>query len=255
MNNEPTSPSTPTTSPTPASAPTRETILNAIEKNEIKPRSRAYFVLCGLLSIIGCIVVAISLMFMASLIVFSAERRGLLDVPAFGLSGWYAFFSSLPWLLIIGCLVFVAVLELLVRRHRFAYRAPLLYSVGGIFLLTLVAGWWVAKTPLHPAVSQYANEHRRAFLVPLYERFSVPIEGRIVRGQIEYFSDGGFSLSVRRHTSIPIMVNGKTRIIPPNNRLATGTFVVVFGQPSPEGMRATGIKIITPATWERDIKR
>src|SRR3989344_3614541 len=112
----------------------KEEVIARIKRGETIMRPRWHFVLRAMLYALGVLIAALALVYLASFIMFVLRETGLLFVPSFGFRGVGVFLFSLPWFLILLSLVFVFVLEVLVRRYAFAYRKPLLYSVFGIVI-------------------------------------------------------------------------------------------------------------------------
>ncbi|MBU3925378.1 hypothetical protein KJ854_05620 [Patescibacteria group bacterium] len=136
----------------------KESILSVIKSGQVKMRPRWHFVLKTALAAFGVIILVLTVLYLASFIIFVLRQTGVLFVPAFGLQGWFAFFTNLPIFLIGLLIVFIIVLELLVRHYAFAYRRPLLYSAVGIFILVFAGVMVIENTSFHGGMSKYAEK-------------------------------------------------------------------------------------------------
>ncbi|MBU4141685.1 hypothetical protein KKE99_02325, partial [Patescibacteria group bacterium] len=82
----------------------KESILSVIKSGQVKMRPRWHFVLKTALAAFGVIILVLTVLYLASFIIFVLRQTGVLFVPAFGLQGWFAFFTNLP-IFLIGLLI------------------------------------------------------------------------------------------------------------------------------------------------------
>lgn len=205
-------------------------------------RPKWHFVLTALLALVGGIILLALLLYIVSFIVFLLRQSGAWAAPTFGWRGLYAFLSFLPGALLLLALVFVVVLELLVRRYAFAYRRPLLWSLGGIVLFALFGGLIVARTSLHARLSQYANTRRAPpFARGFYHRFEHRRVHNIERGQITVLMPPQFMMHTVEGEQITVMTTPRTRL-PSDVALFVGEDVVVFGERHDSLMEALGVR-------------
>ena len=102
----------------------------------------------------------LALLYFASLSLFFLHDNGTWFIPSFGGRGWFSFLRSIPWFLVLLIIVFVGLLEVLVRRYAFVYRKPLLLSAAGIVVLVIFGGFLIAATPFHRQMKFYANHNQ-----------------------------------------------------------------------------------------------
>ena len=138
----------------------RDKVLGAIKNGKVKMRPKWHYVLKTALAITGGVLLSLALLYLVSFIFFALRANGVWFMPAFGLSGMRTFVMSLPWLLIFTSLLFIIILEILVKRYAFAYRKPLLYSVLGILALAIIGGFALARAPFHRSLLRRAQEDR-----------------------------------------------------------------------------------------------
>lgn len=123
-------------------------------------RPRWHFVLISVIFALAAFLVLLLLVYAVSLSMFLLRESGAWFATSFGTRGWITFVSSIPVSHVAFVLLFVVVLEALVRRYSFVYRRPLAVSLfiiaGGI----VSVGALVAQTPLHDQMASYARTHQ-----------------------------------------------------------------------------------------------
>ena len=220
-------------------------ILEAIKRGNVKMRPKWFFLLQSGLAIAGGALVGLTLLYLTSLIIFILRRNGVWFVPVFGPLGWFAFLISLPWLLIVLVLVFVLILEILVRHFSFAYRRPLLYSALGIVVLVVGGGFIVAATGFHRQFGRYADQHRLPFAGNFYRGAGHDHFSDIHRGVVDATTTDGFTMIMPGMPAgvIRIIITPRTRL-PYGMDFDLGDSVVVFGVGSTNTIQAFGIQEI-----------
>jgi len=233
-------------------------IIGAVKSGEIKMRPKWHFIFRAILWTVGVAIVALALVYSASLFVFIMARTGIWVAPVFGLRGLVVFLTSLPWLLLILVVVFIVILEIMVRRYSFAWRQPLIYSTVAILIVVAAGGILIAATPFHSELS-----HCRPFerpLPPSYIGASVPPRGSdcgtgiyrdlgprrfndIHAGVITEFSLPNFTISNRQQEKLLILVTRRTRL-PFGEDFMVGDAVVVVGERQGDQVEAFGISEI-----------
>jgi len=208
------------------SKPIKEKLLEVIRRGGTTMRPRWHFVLRAMLLALGVALAAFALLYLVSFTVFSLHETGAWFVPVFGPGGWFALFRSLPWVLIALSVVFVIVLELLVRHYSFAYRAPLLYSILGIVLLAAIGGGVAA--PFHRGPFRSARGGQLPFAGPLYQHFGLQRIQDIHHGTIVASLPNGFVMESVRGGTSTVIITPQTRL-PFGSAFDPGDLVVVFG--------------------------
>jgi hypothetical protein len=203
-------------------------VLEKIKTGQAEMRPRWHFVLRTLLFTLGVIILWLALLYLASFIVFVLRETGVLFVPSFGFRGVGVFLFSLPWFLILLVAAFVLVLEILVTRYSFAYRKPLLYSMGGILLLVVLGGAVVSSLGFHQGFSRYAKKGSIPMAGEFYRSFEHRPNDNIFPGTILTLSEDGFRLRDPREEEFDIIVTSDTGF-PFGVDFEEGDKVVVFG--------------------------
>jgi len=221
----------------------REKVLEIIKSGKIAMRPKWHFIFRAALFISGTAIVLLALLYLVSFIIFSLRQTGLWFIPVFGSRGWFEFFTSFPWLLIVFAVIFILLLETLVRRYSLAFRRPLIYSILGIILIVIIGGAIINQTPLHRNLLRYTEENRLPFAGGLYRTFGFQQSRNTVVGNIIEINKDGFIIQGRRNKNTSIVVNRQTRF-PFGTDFAEGDTVVIFGKRNGDIIQAFGIEKI-----------
>jgi len=219
----------------------KEKILSAIANGQVTMRPRWHFVLRATLLALGVVLCALAVLYLGSFIAFTLRQTGVLFAPGFGLHGWFIFFRSLPWLLIGVAVLFLVVLEILVRRYAFAYREPLVYVTLGI--VAIVIGGSVFIVPLQRAMFRATRHDDRSFSGQFYRAFGTPRFPDIRRGTVVSRTGNTFVMEDLGGTQMTVVIASDTRIAPFDANFGPGDVVVVFGNQDGNIVRADGIRI------------
>ncbi len=215
--------------------------MEAIKAGRVKMRPKWHFVLKAVLAALGGILLLLAVLYLTSFILFILRQTGVLFVPVFGFGGWHIFFTSLPWLLIFLLMIFIIVLEILVRRYSFAYRRPLLYSAAGIALLAIIGGYIVAATPLHGKLFKNAERGNLPFAGRFYREYGLQRLQNVNLGIIIEITNEGFLIQNRRNDILRVIITPETRF-PLGTDFAENDTVVVFGERDDGAVRALGVR-------------
>lgn len=225
----------------------RKDVMDAIRTGAVRMRPRWHFVLLSLLSVLGVLILLLTLLYVSSLIVFFLRDSGAWFAPAFGGRGWSDLLTGVSWRLVPLILLFIVVLELVVRRYRFVYKQPLLLSVLGILILVTVGGILIGQTPFH---RQILISARHGELPPpmrfVYDDGALrPPPGELYRGTIISMGTSSFVISnANRPGTTTVLLSPRTRL-PYGGDFGIGGMVVVIGDPMSTGtVRAFGVQEI-----------
>lgn len=219
----------------------RDQVLAAVHSGRVKMRPRWQFILRAMLGGLGGVLLALGTLYLVSFTIFVLRRTGVWFVPVFGSRGWFAFFSSLPWLLIFFSILFLVVLELLVRHYAFAYRRPVIYSILGLMAFAVFGGLLLAETPFHGQMYRFSDENRVPFARDLYRGFGDPQFQNIYPGRVTALTPDGFFMQSRRRDMVRVLIGPETRL-PFGAGFAPDERVVVFGERQGDLVRAFGIR-------------
>jgi hypothetical protein len=221
----------------------KESVLKAIADGRVSMRPRWHFVLTAALAATGIVILGLAILYLASFIFFVLRETGILFVPAFGASGFFAFMRALPWLLILLTIVFVAILEVLVRRFAFAYRRPLAYSVLGIVGTVLLGGFLIVQTSFHHELFVSAAHHELPIVGGFYRNFGMPHSGDDVHhGTVLTVIPGGFVIQDLPFDETDTILISPATQLPSDFTPTVGERVVIFGDESGTIIQAFGIR-------------
>ncbi|MEK7094174.1 MAG: hypothetical protein AAB903_02440 [Patescibacteria group bacterium] len=223
----------------------QESVLENIKKHRISMRSRKYFFLQTALFVVGLVIVFAALLYLASFIAFGLMESGVWFVPFFGMRGWFVFFRSLPWILILLTLIFALILEIMVRRYSFSYRRPLLYSMLGIVAIVLIGGFLVSRARFHQQIWQYGRAHQVPMVGGFYRRFGAPNMREVHKGVIREVAPFQFLIEGPEGETSTVIFTARTRVFPfRENGFSASDTVVIFGDREGRVIQAFGIKNI-----------
>jgi len=221
-------------------SPLATSILQTIQKDEVRMRPKWHFILNISLLVVGTILACLSLLYLVSFIVFTLRQNGSWFMPSFGAQGWGALFISLPWLLIFWALLFVIIVGFLVKKYSFAYGRPLIYSALGIILFAGIGGFLIALTPLHSELLFQAEEKNLPLAGGMYRQFCNKHPNNITMGEVIEKIPTGFSL--RNQEFEILMVDVSPRTIMPQNGVQVEEVVVVLGDRQGNIIKAFGVQ-------------
>ena len=216
-------------------------ILNRIKSGKVEMKPRWHFILRTALLITGAVVVLLVTLYLTSLVLFVLRRTGVLFFPMFGSRGWFEFFVSLPWLLVLAALVFIVILEVLVGHYKFAYRRPLLYSAVGIILFVAAVAFLIDIARFHDRFSRFAEQNSLPLAGDFYHGFRFQRFRNVHRGKVKEIVNGGFVLQNSRGEILNVIEASSTRF-PLGMDFSMGDNIVVFGPEESSTIKAYGIR-------------
>lgn len=218
-----------------------QNVLEQINSGHIKQTSRAYFVFRLGLLVAFVVLLALLIIYTCSLVFFGLRSSGAWFAFGFGLSATRSALLVVPWVLV-GCvIVAMVVLEILVKRFGFAYRRPAVYSVAGIILLVVIAGYTLALTPLHRSLYRQAHSPRPPFWGGLYKGFDAGPGHALHAGFVNELAEQSFVLNSREGADFLVRITPTTQL-PRERAVREGDFVLVFGPVDRSSIRAEGVR-------------
>ncbi len=151
-------------------------VLDKIENEGIKPRSKGYFRIKNILlwsSFIISILLA-SVMVSVDIYLFATYEALLQKLE--GGSFWTYFFVSLPYLWIIFTFMFVILARKFVQETKEAYRLPIIWTTLGGILVVLVLGELFYITGVGEYIEHQAREHLPIYDDVLYEKDLIDVK-------------------------------------------------------------------------------
>lgn len=218
-------------------------LLSTIRKGDVAMRPRWYFLLQTALAVMGAGFLLFGLFYTASVVVLLVRTSGALRVSDFGPEGWFAFLFMLPWMFVLGAVLFLFILESVLRRFAFAYRQPVLYSVALLLALAVVGAIVLDRMEMHQGIRAFSSAHG---LTPV-EGFYRTMDGRrpccVVTGRI--VENGATRILIERPdgTVTQVFFDARTRF-PDGRSFATSNIVVLFGDGDDASVSAKGVRVI-----------
>lgn len=215
-------------------------VLEVIESGSIKMKPRWHFVLKSGFLVVGLIFLVLFLIYLSSFIVFVLRQSGVLFVPTLGFAGVRVFLASAPWLLISLALLFVCLLQIMVKRFAFGYARPLLYSSALVVVVAVVGGVLVEMTPLHTGLLIQSEEMHLPIAGVFYRQFA-QVDGatNITLGKIVGFLDDDVQIQTREGEVWIVRIDENT--LGRRNGLVLGDNIVVLGERIGKEISALGI--------------
>lgn len=223
----------------------KDEVLKSIQEGRVSMKPRWHFVLRAVLLLSGVLLAVLALLYLVSFVIFVLHETGAWFVPSFGLHGLAEFLVSVPWLIVLVAIIFLVILEILVRRYAFAYRKPLLITILGVLAVVLAGGFVLAQTSFHRALFDSAREEHLPFGGGFYLQYGTPHRNNVAIGAITQINDDtGYTIEDRREQSIYVELTDDTDL-PDGRNFRVGDSIVVFGNLSQENViQAIGIRKI-----------
>lgn len=217
----------------------KEEVIKKIESGEVHMTSKWYFLFkLGLLAVLVFLIFIFST-FLLSYILFTLSSGGNLFLLRFGIEGIYNFFVTLPWILLFINIMFVLLLDRLLKSFRFGYKSPALYLFIGTFIFVTLLSTVVNYTSFHRYMQERAIQKR----LPLGNNFYSSPKGpkplpNAFRGFVSSIVDNTFIMSYGS-TSIKVVAINDIEL---KYHLKDGDLVFVAGKLIDREIKAYGIK-------------
>ena len=219
----------------------KDQVLSTIEKGEAKMKPKWHFALQTALFVLGVLVVFLLSLYIASFVLFILDESDLWFVPSFGFDGLCLFLKSLPWLLITVVIIFLILLQILVRHYSFSYQRPLIFSALGILVLVIGGSLCLRYIGVHQGISAFSQKHQLPLAHPLYEKLGHPKNKQVYPGIIIEIREQDFSLQNRWQEVYEVYITTSTRF-PLGTRFMIGDEVIVVGNATDNKIEAIGIR-------------
>lgn len=145
----------------------KDNVLKAITAGKVTMKPRWHFLLNAALLFAGTTLAVLALVYLTSFIIYVES----------GTRGFNELLQTLPWLVLLLALIFIVILEVLVRKFAFSYRKPLLYTTLGVIFLVLLGGFVVSKTSFHNFLSDRSHRDHPPFGSGIYRHYDHGMRG------------------------------------------------------------------------------
>ena len=133
------------------------TVLEKIRTDELSMHSKTYFYSRVAFAVVVAAVVFCVSAFLFGFIIFMLLASGRSLLLGFGGRGILFFFETFPWLIFIGDIILIFLLERMLRQFKFAYRSPTVYLLGGLIILSAFAGYGLTQVTSFSPYAPAAN--------------------------------------------------------------------------------------------------
>jgi len=225
-------------------------ILRKIREGEVSQRSRLYFMLHVAVAVLVALIVLTLSVLIFNFILFSIRVNHHDSLLGFGPRGLETFALIFPWPLLVIDVVLVFVLELLLRRFRFAYKIPVLYLLAGLILATAACALFIDRgTNVNDRLLHRADRHELSFFGDMFEEARRPMPGSgVCVCTITAIAGDTLKVADSRSGSTTEL----TVILPLDNPYATttslnvGDTVLIAGDVDNGVIRAFGVQKVLP---------
>ena len=222
---------------------TAKKVLGKIKNDQIKMRSKKYFILKSVLIILSVFLVSFFIIYLTSLILFALRASGAWYLHGFGFYGLGTSFILLPWFLMIIAIVLLVVLEILVKHFSFAYHRPILYSILGITILTILGSFIIDKTQFHSCLFQKAQEEKLPLMGGFYRGLGAEKDHNVCRGIVLKIINNSFQIKTPGGKVLNVSITSETQF-PDGADIKKDDVVIVLGERDDNEIQAVGIRKI-----------
>jgi hypothetical protein len=226
----------------------RERLMHKIEAHEVSMRPRIFFTL----QIVAILFVALAALlvsiFIFNFILFSIRISNEDSFLGFGPRGIWAFVYFFPWWLLLIDVALLSLLERLLRQFKFGYRAPVLYLLFGLLVVTGSVAF---------AIDRGTNFNERILIHGEHHGLPPPIGAFYGHARGPLPPDSSFCTcivtAIKGNTLILQVAHASTTltaVLPPNDPRATttlfevGDIIFIAGDLDNGVIRAFGIRRI-----------
>ncbi|HOK17614.1 MAG TPA: hypothetical protein PL164_02610 [Candidatus Paceibacterota bacterium] len=233
-----------TTNQSPKSSQEKSTALEKIKSGKVKMHSKLYFVLKTLLWAIGAVLIFIASVYLVNLLFLVLHKSGLWLLPTFGPKGMKVFLSNFPWILLLIVLIFVALLEILIRRFSVAYKRPMIYSILAILVLISLIGFLIQKSSFNEHILKQVEKGHLPITNRFYNRYGMQRPENVYFGVvIKINNDKSFFIKEDNGTLRKVEILSST-YFPQKINIKEGDYIMVMGRMINGIIRAEGIRKI-----------
>lgn len=221
---------------------TKESVLEAIDSGKVSMKPKWHFVIHTILLAVGIVFAVLTLLYITSFIIFALHQNGLWFAPGFGGRGIRELLFDFPWLLVFVAIIFIAILQFLVKKYAFSYGKPLIYSAITIVLLVILGGLIISQTPIHKSLFMQARNSKLPFAGKMYLQYGLPPEqSNVTVGEIIEALKNGFNINTPKDETITVIITPDTKF-PIGSSFVVGNKVMVIGDRDDLIIHAFGIR-------------
>lgn len=224
----------------------KEAILHKINAKELSMRPKVYFTLKLAAAAVLTLAVMLISVFILNFILFSIRINGHNALLGFGPRGWGAFLHFFPWGLLVTDIVFILVLERLVRNFRFGYRVPTLYLLAGLVASTALLGFAIDRgTDVNDRLLRHSDaQHGHPPFIDIYgnARRPIPPSSGLCLCTVQSIDDDTIIVKDTRSTTTLTLTFNDEAPYATSTGLHVGDTVFVAGEVRDGAVNAFGLK-------------
>lgn len=227
----------------------KNSVMEAIDKGQVKMRDKSYFIRASILKAIGITIAFVFTLFLISFVIFYLQYTGAWYLSRFGAGGLRDLLLSLPWIVIFLSMILVGGLIWYSERYPISYKQPLIYSLLTIVCIVVVGSIAVAATPLHKYFFQtFGGPMNHGAMHGMYGmRQGMSLHNGVAGRVIIVYPPNSFDIDAPGHERFKVEYDNHT-VFNPDNEIEVGDFVLVRGRVDDEIIHADGIRDI-PAPY------
>lgn len=215
-------------------------------------RPKVYFTIKVASIIVLALVVLLISVFILNFILFSIRINGHDALLGFGPRGWGAFLHFFPWGLLLADIIFVVVLERLVRYFRFGYKVPTLYLLGGLLTSALLLGFIIDRgTDMNDRLLRQSDQHRgHPAFIDIYGGVRHPLlpGSAVCLCTVQSINDDTVIVKDKRGTTTLSLIFSDNEPNATSTGLQVGDTIFVAGEIKDGMMQTFGIKKVSTGT-------
>lgn len=186
-------------------------ILQKIHSGAIHQKPKWHFVLATLTAVCGLAALSLILLYLVSFIALFLREHLLFEALSFGPGTVFVIMHRLPYILIILVIVVFLLLHLLARHFAFAYMKPVMVTLGGGLLVTLVLFGAILIADKNSRIARFGEDRHVPGFGIFHDQFRDAIPPQVLHGTIVQADEGGYSLQAEREEELYIHVTAETQ--------------------------------------------
>lgn len=215
-------------------------ILQKIHSGAIHQKPKWHFVLATLAVVFGLTSLSLIFLYLVSFVALFLREHLIFEALSFGPGTVFVIMHRLPYILIALVIVVFLLLHLLARHFAFAYMKPVMATLGGGLLVTLVLFGGILLEDKDSRIARFGEDRHVPGFGAFHNQFRDVVPSRVVRGIVIRADEGGYGLQTRGQEDIYVHVTAETR--KDQVSYASGDKVFVLVERRPDGFYALGMR-------------
>ena len=218
-------------------------IISQIKKGDIHMRPKIHFTLLTILTVVGMVLFAFALIYFISFTSFVFKINNIWDLSGFGVRGIMPFLHSLPWLLLVLILVFLATLEILTQYFSFSHRVPLVYTLLAIVTMGVLGSFIMATNSFHDHVLVKVKDGEAPFVGMMYSRYSQSQSDKVFRAVVVDVEASSLNVILNTGDTVKVLLTEET-YTPGNSTISSDVDIMIVGERDGDVIHASAVKSV-----------